>query len=325
MPSRWSDAERIAVYRHVFGAPGGSSGDVQSNRDFAQLWLRFVASVAQFSRQGASLDRLQVASRDFAAAALPRIDSAWSHRDMWLTIDRVATDELGGAAGTERQRSLAQAGAEVLEWVAAHRDAIDATHGSDHALADSVEQWLAVTVSHDADVATCAAPGAASGRLAEWSRALFATLGVDTAVTTAQGGAPRRLAAFFDGAAGTGKTLAAHWLATALGRDVQRIDLSQVVSKYIGETEKNLERVFADAQHSDAVLLFDEGDALFGRRTEVHDAHDRYANVEVNALLQRIEKHDGIAIVTTSVSPHIDPDLLKQARATLVAFPLPPR
>jgi hypothetical protein len=333
VPQHWSDAERLAVHRHVSGAAGGASGDVRSNRDFEHLWLRFVTSVALFSRQdlqrahppGGSLDLVRSTGRDLAAAAIPRIDAAWSQRDMWSAIDRSATSELGGAANAARHRALAQVGGAVLEWVAAHRDAPDAMQGNDRALSDAVEQWLAVAATPDADVETYATPGAATARVTEWSRALFEALGFEKAAASAQRGAPLRLAAVFDGAADTGKTLAAHWLASSLGRDVLRVDLSQVASKYIGETEKNLDRVFDSATRSGAVLLLDEADALFGKRTEVRDAHDRYANVEVNDLLQRIESHNGVAIVTTNTSTQIDPALFKRAKATVVAFPLPPR
>src|SRR5690606_29032833 len=100
--------------------------------------------------------------------------------------------------------------------------------------------------------------------------------------------------ALFAGASGTGKTLVAEVLANAVSLDLYRIDLSQVVSKYIGETEKNLARVFDAAEEGGAVLLFDEADALFGRRTEVKDSHDRYANVETSYLLQRMEAYRGL-------------------------------
>ena len=107
-------------------------------------------------------------------------------------------------------------------------------------------------------------------------------------------------AALFAGPSGTGKTLAAEVIAAELGLDLVVVDLSQVVSKYIGETEKNLGRVFDAAEDSAAVLLFDEADTLFGKRTEVRDSHDRYANLEVGYLLQRIEAFRGLAILTTN-------------------------
>ena len=106
--------------------------------------------------------------------------------------------------------------------------------------------------------------------------------------------------ALFKGPSGTGKTLAARLLAAALGRPLYRVDLAATVSKYIGETEKNLERVFEAAEELDVVLLLDEGDALMAGRTGVSNANDRYANLETNYLLQRLERYDGILIVTTN-------------------------
>ena len=120
-------------------------------------------------------------------------------------------------------------------------------------------------------------------------------------------GRPAGVTALFGGASGTGKTMSASVIANTLGLDLYRIDLSGVVSKYIGETEKNLERVFRAAAGANCILLFDEADALFGRRSEVKDAHDRYANIEVAYLLQRLEAHDGIVILTTNMASGIDP------------------
>lgn len=128
--------------------------------------------------------------------------------------------------------------------------------------------------------------------------------------------------ALFAGASGTGKTLAAEVLANAVSLDLYRIDLSQVVSKYIGETEKNLARVFDAAEEGGAVLLFDEADALFGRRTEVKDSHDRYANVETSYLLQRMEAYRGLAILTTNMKSALDPAFLRRIRFVL-QFPFP--
>ncbi|MCM5680477.1 ATP-binding protein [Schlegelella sp. S2-27] len=112
--------------------------------------------------------------------------------------------------------------------------------------------------------------------------------------------------ALFAGPSGTGKTLAAEIVAHALELDLFRIDLSAVVSKYIGETEKNLDRVFAAAEHANAVLFFDEAEALFGKRSEVKDAHDRYANIEIAYLLQKIEQFDGVAILATNLKQNLD-------------------
>jgi hypothetical protein len=130
------------------------------------------------------------------------------------------------------------------------------------------------------------------------------------------------ISALFAGASGTGKTMAAEVLANELGLDLYRIDLSQVVSKYIGETEKNLRRVFDTAEGGAAVLLFDEADALFGKRTEVKDSHDRYANIEVSYLLQRMEAYRGLAILTTNRKNALDQAFLRRIRF-VIEFPFP--
>jgi ATP-dependent 26S proteasome regulatory subunit len=130
------------------------------------------------------------------------------------------------------------------------------------------------------------------------------------------------MAVLFSGSSGTGKTLAAEVLANELRLDLYRIELSQVVSKYIGETEKNLHRVFEAAEESGAVLLFDEADAFFGRRSEVKDSHDRYANIEVSYLLQRMEAYRGLAVLTTNMRDALDPAFLRRLRF-VVDFPFP--
>ncbi|UBF24838.1 ATP-binding protein [Kovacikia minuta CCNUW1] len=130
------------------------------------------------------------------------------------------------------------------------------------------------------------------------------------------------ISALFAGSSGTGKTMAAEVLAQELNLDLYRIDLSQVVSKYIGETEKNLRRVFDAAEAAGAILLFDEADALFGKRSEVKDSHDRYANIEVSYLLQRMETYRGLAILTTNLRSAIDPAFLRRIRF-VVQFPFP--
>ncbi|RZU48491.1 ATPase family protein associated with various cellular activities (AAA) [Krasilnikovia cinnamomea] len=118
--------------------------------------------------------------------------------------------------------------------------------------------------------------------------------------------------ALFAGPSGTGKTLAAEVVAGELGLDLYKVDLSAVVSKYIGETEKNLERIFGAAAAGDLVLFFDEADALFGKRSEVSDAHDRYANIEVAYLLQRLETYDGLVVLATNLQRNIDPAFLRR-------------
>jgi SpoVK/Ycf46/Vps4 family AAA+-type ATPase len=128
--------------------------------------------------------------------------------------------------------------------------------------------------------------------------------------------------ALFAGESGTGKTMAAEVIAGELGLDLYRIDLSAVVSKYIGETEKNLRRLFDAAEAGGAVLLFDEADALFGKRSDVKDSHDRYANLEVAYLLQRMEAYRGLAILTTNLRANVDRAFLRRLRF-VVQFPFP--
>jgi SpoVK/Ycf46/Vps4 family AAA+-type ATPase len=130
------------------------------------------------------------------------------------------------------------------------------------------------------------------------------------------------ISALFAGLSGTGKTMAAEVLARELRLDLYRIDLSAVVSKYIGETEKNLRRVFDAAEAGGAILLFDEADALFGKRGEVKDSHDRYANIEVSYLLGRMEAYRGLAILTTNMKDALDAAFLRRIRF-VVQFPFP--
>ena len=125
------------------------------------------------------------------------------------------------------------------------------------------------------------------------------------------------LNALFSGPPGTGKTMAAEVIANELHLDLYKIDLSQVVSKYIGETEKNLDRIFHEAQTSFSILFFDEADALFGKRSEVNDAHDRYANIEVGYLLQKMEEYDGIAILATNLRQNMDEAFLRRMHVIL--------
>jgi len=130
------------------------------------------------------------------------------------------------------------------------------------------------------------------------------------------------ISALFSGASGTGKTMAAEVLANELRLDLYQIDLSAVMSKYIGETEKNLRRIFDTAEESGAILLFDEADALFGKRSDVKDSHDRHANIEVSYLLQRMESYRGLAILTSNMKDVLDPAFMRRIRF-IVDFPFP--
>ena len=146
---------------------------------------------------------------------------------------------------------------------------------------------------------------------------VFGDWGFNTKLSRGKG-----LNVLFSGPPGTGKTMAAEVIANELKLDLYKIDLSLIVSKYIGETEKNLQRAFDEAQASYAILFFDEADALFGKRSQVKDAHDRYANTEIAFLLQKMEEYDGITILTTNLSNNIDEAYMRRLQFNVV-FPLP--
>jgi SpoVK/Ycf46/Vps4 family AAA+-type ATPase len=130
------------------------------------------------------------------------------------------------------------------------------------------------------------------------------------------------ISALFAGESGTGKTMAAEVIANDLELDLYCIDLSGVVSKYIGETEKNLRKLFDAAEDSGAIIFFDEADALFGKRSEIKDSHDRYANIEINYLLQRMESYRGVAILATNMKSALDQAFVRRLRF-IVDFPFP--
>jgi SpoVK/Ycf46/Vps4 family AAA+-type ATPase len=136
------------------------------------------------------------------------------------------------------------------------------------------------------------------------------------------GGRGRGVSALFAGDSGTGKTMSAEVIAADLGLDLYTVNLATVVDKYVGETEKNLERIFAEAGGVNAVLFFDEADAIFGKRSEVRDAHDRYANIESAYLLQRLETFDGLAVLATNLRANIDEAFTRRLDA-IIDFPAP--
>ena len=136
------------------------------------------------------------------------------------------------------------------------------------------------------------------------------------------GGRGHGVTALFAGDSGTGKTMSAEVIAAELGLDLYKVDLATVVDKYVGETEKNLERIFTEAAGVNAVLLFDEADAVFGKRSEVRDAHDRYANIESAYLLQRMETFDGLAILSTNLRANIDEAFVRRLDS-IIDFPAP--
>ena len=157
-------------------------------------------------------------------------------------------------------------------------------------------------------------------RLLDWARCRDEVAGLGALYGKGARGAG--ICALFSGPSGTGKTLAAHVVASSLGMDLYQVDLSAIVDKYIGETEKNLERVFTEAESVNAVLFFDEADALFGARSAVKDAKDRYANTEIAYLLQRMEQFDGITVLASNLRGNIDPAFARRLHF-IVAFPDP--
>jgi hypothetical protein len=146
---------------------------------------------------------------------------------------------------------------------------------------------------------------------------VYTGMGFERVVTLGKG-----LIALFTGSSGTGKTMAAELLGLEYGLQLYKVDLAAVVSKYVGETEKNLSQVFSEAEHTNAILLFDEGEALFGKRGEIKEARDRWANTEVNYLLQRVEEYAGVVILTTNFRQNMDPAFLRRIHV-IVDFPRP--
>jgi SpoVK/Ycf46/Vps4 family AAA+-type ATPase len=236
----------------------------------------------------------------FAVLGEPELLQAFGARSVWQLIERVQQQELGGARNLARYRSQASAGSRIFDWLAATSGSAGAggTAKDDAGLVEAVERLLAAM--------SAAAPAA----------------GADALLAAVRGEGAAGVAALLVGAPGTGKTLAAHVLASALNLPIFRIDLSRVVSKYIGETEKNLDAVFERAAQQDAVLFLDEADALFGRRTEVKDSHDRYANAAIDYLLQRLEEYEGALILATNLKENIDAAFARRPWRVL-RFPWP--
>ena len=243
--------------------------------------------------------------------------SAGEQRDLWQALagDQAPVNQLVAAfdlsCSSIRTATTAAAGDPTALWSACR--AIDRPDLSSHAQRiESDATWDDLVVPPQQRAALALLSAHARHRVTvyeEWGMRMGRTTGLGST-------------AVFGGPSGTGKTLAAEVIANDLQLDLYRVDLSAVVSKYIGETEKNLRRVFDAADHGAAVLLFDEADALFGKRTEVKDSHDRYANVEVSYLLQRMESYRGLAILTTNMAEAIDTAFLRRIRF-LVSFPFP--
>jgi len=254
--------------------------------------------------------------RQAVVVDVPR-PTATEQRDLWRALagDHAPADALAAAfdldASTIAAATAAAGGAADALWSACR--AVDRPDLSAHAQRiESTATWEDLVVPEAQRQALALLTAHARHRVTvydDWGLAMGRSVGLGST-------------AIFGGPSGTGKTFAAEVAANDLELDLYRVDLSAVVSKYIGETEKNLRQVFDAADHGAAVLLFDEADALFGTRTEVRDSHDRYANVEVSYLLQRMEAYRGLAILTTNMAEAIDTAFLRRVRF-LVSFPFP--
>lgn len=356
------ESVRRNVYWRMFGAaPGGDAAEGEPNSDFLSLWMRFLVAVSAYARKhGASAlitprtdanAPVRNAARDlaanlsrhgwggalFAAEQLTadterafdilgdsELQQAFGARDMWHVIDSVNTRYLGGARNVARIRTKAQAGRRIFDWLAK----LDQPSLQDNAdFVDAVELWLAASATSDDAVEQYATPSDSPSMTAPVSclpaiaRDLLDALGL----APHEGNKSDGLIACFHGAPLTGKTLAAYAQAQALSLEVLRIDLAAVSSKYIGETSRNIDAVFDAAERAGAALLIDEADALFGKRSEVSDAHDRYANIDVDYLLQRIERFSGLVILATNLRDDVEAPFTGAAkhRWRPVRFPRP--
>ena len=371
---RMTEQDRRSLYARALGMATGEAGEVQPNREFLSLWLRFLVAVVAYADQHGAATVLapptatNAAVRQIARSLATNVSAhgvgltgqmaalllaevhetidllgsrdvlhAYGARDAWQVIELVSRNDLGEARNVPRFRTQATAGSQVLRWLAEHSDVLDdqqaqalaaTPEGSE--LVEAAEQML--SVSHVAADKEPAPPSTGTDDLASLPRLGFRhavrdlvdSVGLADVSPHRMGDSdgPRGPVVVFHGERHTGKTIAAYELAHALGRELFRVDLSHVVSRYAGETEKNLDAVFQRAEELDAVLLLDEADALLGKRSEVRDAHDRYAGIEVAYLLQRLEEHRGPVILTTRRKDDIDPAFLRRLRY-VVEFPRP--
>jgi len=273
------------------------------------------------------------------AAAFPmlRVELAFPSAAQRLALWQQALSQVGAAASDADAATIAarfSLSAPQIVQAAAEAQVLALAEGrSELACADlaaavraqcgSELARLATRIAPQAQLASLVAPAEVHAQLREICARVATrdTVGREWAASSVHARCTG-VTALFVGPSGTGKTLSAEALARELGLDLYRIDLAGIVSKYIGETEKNLDRVFAAATHANAVLFFDEADALFGKRSEVKDAHDRYANIEVAYLLQKMEQFDGLAILATNLKQNIDEAFARRLTFT-VSFPFP--
>ena len=269
--------------------------------------------------------------RPFHLVRMPRVDlddreRAWAHA---LTAVGAAVEPADGAELAGRYvigpGAIAEVAHEAARFAAARGGAVDRA-----TLEDAVGRRLSVRLGAFGTVINRKArfeEMVLPDEVVEVLRDMIAMVRQRSQILERWGyqrhlGIARGVSALFSGEPGTGKTMAASVVASELGLELIRIDLAQVVSKWVGETEKNLARIFDEAQDANAALLFDEADALFGKRTEVRSAQDRYANLEVNYILQRMESFDGVSILTTNFESSIDQALQRRLNFRL-RFPEP--
>ncbi|NJP68704.1 ATP-binding protein, partial [Streptomyces spiramenti] len=278
---------------------------VADKRPYDPQWCRRDPLVVDAPRRAAA------GVLDWSAALGP----AGDHLDLAVTV---APYRLGG----ERVHRAARAALDLAHFEGVPLDAGHLRRAARQQSASGLEQH-ARRIRPDVDWGDLVLPDRPLTDLRELaSRARHRELVLGDWRLSAGGGRGRGVLGMFAGESGTGKTLSAEVVAAELGLDLYVVQLSSVVDKYVGETEKNLERIFTEADRTDAVLLFDEADAVFGKRSEVKDSHDRYANLESAYLLQRLESFDGIALLTTNLRSNID-DAFTRRLDMVVDFPFP--
>jgi hypothetical protein len=315
--ARENDARLEILFRLLAELPGPAflSGAVTWEPAGDLRGLAFLR--IQFSPPGPA-DRLRRWQSSLGEAGLPRgelADLAGKLADLAGAF-RLTGGQIDDAAATARNLALARN-------PAAPQVTLDDLHAACRLHSNRTLAELAVAVTPHYGWDDIVLPAEAMTQLREiYDQArqrhlVYDTWGFDGKLAMGKG-----LSVLFAGPPGTGKTMAADVLAYGLGLSLYKIDVSAVVSKYIGETEKNLARIFAEAATSNAILFFDEADALFGKRTQVRDAHDRYANVEISYLLQKMEEYDGIVVLATNLRKNMDEAFVRRLHAT-VDFPLP--
>ncbi len=249
----------------------------------------------------------------------PQLQATLGARDLWQLVERVNQEHLGGKTDTARCWALADAGRRIFDWLAAYAQTQGRNAGADSELIEAAEAWLAASDTTDSPVQqsnlmAVEAPTLASRPVdvQELARDLFGALGIaaeSSRIALPDGG----LVACFHGARQTGKTLATYVLAHALSRSVVRVDLASVLRLHPGAIEKHLAAAFFAAEQVGAVLLIDEADALFGRRTDTGRGHDPYAHLDISSLVERVEMYPGLIVLST-VRNAVDPTWAPRGR-----------